>query len=436
MKRKLLRQIGNEWQSNLWLGIELVIVSVAIWYLTGQIMEVRRVIMLPNGYDTEDVFLLQRLTMPKKALSRELPKDSAAYVNTLIDAHNTLLHTISGRPSVEKVGYGSNITLYNYSSLGVLYGVPWFRDSLEFYSNDRYATPEAVEILRVQPLVNASDSHELAEHLRRGEVLVSRTAGRYMLTGRDENDFFADGLEMARLLVGNYIYPRYAPELKVGAIIEDMRRGRLEPPETATVVRPVKNGYEGLGCSEIVVRVKPGEGAAFREDFNAHPDMFRAEPFYVGEVVSYDEVREGQELKEMIKIRNKVIVIAFLLVSIFLGLLGTFWTRTSNRVSEMAVRRSVGASSADIFRRFIGEGLMILTLATPVAGIIDWAIARYLDADRWFYLESLFHGGAWGHLLLCIAITYAVMALMTVAGILIPARKAMRLDPATALRDE
>lgn len=436
MKRKLLRQISNEWRSNLWLAIELVIVSVAIWYLTSQIMEVRRVIMLPNGYDTEDVFMLRRLTMPEAALSRELPKDSAAYVNTLMDANNTLLHTIAGRPSVEKVGYGSNIGLYNYNFSGALYGLPWFKDSLEFYANVRYATPEAAEILRLQPLVNSSDSHELAEHLRRGEVLVSRTAGRYMLTGRDENDYFADGLEMARLLVGNTIHPRFQPELKVGAIIEDMRRGRLEPPYTATVVIPVKDGLESLNCSEIAVRVKPGEGAAFREDFNSHPEMFRAEPFYVSEVVSYDEVRAGQELKEMIKIRNKVIVIIFLLVSIFLGLLGTFWTRTSNRVSEMAVRRSVGASATDIFRRLIGEGLAILTLATPVAGVIDWAIGRYLDTDRWIYLESLFYGGAWGHLLLCIAITYAVMAVMTIAGILIPARKAMRLDPATALRDE
>ena len=33
MNKKLLAQIKNEWRTNLWLGIELLLVSVVMWWI-------------------------------------------------------------------------------------------------------------------------------------------------------------------------------------------------------------------------------------------------------------------------------------------------------------------------------------------------------------------------------------------------------------------
>ena len=47
----------------------------------------------------------------------------------------------------------------------------------------------------------------------------------------------------------------------------------------------------------------------------------------------------------------------FLLLNIFLGLLGTFWFRTQQRRSEIALHKVHGASDMSIFTRLISEGL-------------------------------------------------------------------------------
>ena len=33
MKKKLLRQILNEWHTNVWLALEFLVVSVVLWYI-------------------------------------------------------------------------------------------------------------------------------------------------------------------------------------------------------------------------------------------------------------------------------------------------------------------------------------------------------------------------------------------------------------------
>ena len=33
MEKKLLKQMKNEWRSNLWLALELLVVSVVMWYI-------------------------------------------------------------------------------------------------------------------------------------------------------------------------------------------------------------------------------------------------------------------------------------------------------------------------------------------------------------------------------------------------------------------
>ncbi|MDE6306532.1 MAG: ABC transporter permease, partial [Muribaculaceae bacterium] len=116
----------------------------------------------------------------------------------------------------------------------------------------------------------------------------------------------------------------------------------------------------------------------------------------------------------------------FLMVNIFLGLLGTFWFRTQQRTSEIAIRRVNGATRRSIFRRLIGEGLLLLTIVTPVAAIIDINLA----------LTEIVSWLEWPRMIVSVIAVYIIMALMIVGGIYFPARKAMNTDPAEALHDE
>lgn len=68
---------------------------------------------------------------------------------------------------------------------------------------------------------------------------------------------------------------------------------------------------------------------------------------------------------------------------------------------------------------------------TPVALLIDYNLA-HLELNSWRNGTTL----EWDRLLLCAAISFVLIALMIVIGIGIPARKAMKVQPAEALHDE
>ena len=196
------------------------------------------------------------------------------------------------------------------------------------------------------------------------------------------------------------------------------------------------NSAQALDQQDIIVRVRPGMVDDFVNDFKEHgAEFYRTDLYYVTECKPLDEIKAAHHLQNTIEKRNNAIIIIFLLVTIFLGLLGTFWFRTNQRISEIAIRMSAGARRSDIFRRLISEGLLMLVVASVPAAVIDWYLFAKVD-DGWPYYNSLFAGGSWSHLALCYGITFLLMAVMVVVGIAFPARRAMQIDPAMALHAE
>lgn len=77
------------------------------------------------------------------------------------------------------------------------------------------------------------------------------------------------------------------------------------------------------------------------------------------------------------------------------------------------------------------KGYCCWQLVTPVALLIDYNLA-HLELNSWRNGTTL----EWDRLLLCAAISFVLITLMIVIGIGIPARKAMKVQPAEALHDE
>ena len=51
MSKKLFKQIRNEWRFNIWIFVELLIVSVVMWFITDYIYVIARNYMEPRGFD-------------------------------------------------------------------------------------------------------------------------------------------------------------------------------------------------------------------------------------------------------------------------------------------------------------------------------------------------------------------------------------------------
>ncbi len=183
--------------------------------------------------------------------------------------------------------------------------------------------------------------------------------------------------------------------------------------------------------NEMFVRVKENMDHDFIENImkDAQTNL-RVGNWYIANVQSFDDIRNFHQQSQDNKKRNMYVVMIFLAVNIFLGLLGTFWFRTRARVSEIAIRKANGASSADIFRRVVGEGIMLLLLITPFAALIDWGLTYY-EFNPWY--DGYF--GAW-RFSFCVILTFVMMSVMIILGTAIPAYRAMKLQPAVALKEE
>ena len=127
------------------------------------------------------------------------------------------------------------------------------------------------------------------------------------------------------------------------------------------------------------------------------------------------------------KARMYLVVIGFMVIIIFIGLLGTFWFRVQQRTGEIAIRRVCGASRGSIFRRLIGEGIVLLVVATLIAAGVGWFLAFGLNYFEHYTVREL--------LLLEIA-TFIVAIIGIALSIVAPAWLAMRIEPARAVKDE
>jgi predicted permease len=118
-------------------------------------------------------------------------------------------------------------------------------------------------------------------------------------------------------------------------------------------------------------------------------------------------------------------LLALLLAAI--GIYGVLAYSVARRTSEIAIRMSLGAMPGNILRLVLGEGLGPAALGA-VAGLLgSWGLTR-LVADLLYGVKPLD------------AITFvgATLALLLIAALacIIPARRAMRVAPMTALRYE
>jgi len=110
-----------------------------------------------------------------------------------------------------------------------------------------------------------------------------------------------------------------------------------------------------------------------------------------------------------------------------IGIYGVLAYLTGQRVPEIGVRMTLGAKPLDVVRMVLGESLAMIfigvgvgTLAAVAAGqILNRLVEGMLPAD-----VSTF------------AVTIPILALAALFASFVPARRASRIDPATALRQQ
>ena len=434
MKRKLFKQLLHEWRSNLWIAVELLVVSVVLWYVTDYLTVQAIVLSKDQGFDAENCYMVSY-----SYLSESNPMYDSS--DTTLEAKNghflQMTDRIRNFPGVEQLALCShtgvpykqnswivNLTRYAGADTTIISG-----------TNIKQVSPEYLTMLRIKG-PGGETPEELAKVIESGRCIIS--GGIYILTGysQEKIDLALEkgACQNPSQLVGqSFMCEAFSTSdsLRIGAVKCPAKRTEYELPSEDIMI-PLRLDSDNFPI--IMIRVAPDAAEGFEDRFMAAAEEhFRGGNFYVTEAEALADIKEITQAGNNEEVRNFIVVMVFILTSIFLGITGTFWFRTQQRTGEIAIRKVNGATPASIMKRLLSEGILILAIVTPAALFFDWLLCHYQLNTPLHWLEPYFSPPRF---FIAAAIVFALLALMITAGILFPAIRAMRTDPATALKDE
>ena len=177
MTKKLLVQIKNEWRNNLWLALELLVVSVVMWFVVDYLYTRTATYLEPRGFDISHCYLIEMGKLTDKSpdyIPNQTDEQEDADILELVDR-------LRRRPEIEAVSLSQNSYPYNGSNSTDL--VQYDTLVSGNWTIRRLVTPDFVRVFRYQG-TRGETPEQLAGMLERGEFLASGfSAIRYKPTG-------------------------------------------------------------------------------------------------------------------------------------------------------------------------------------------------------------------------------------------------------------
>lgn len=413
-----LRMIWARFRSNGWVLAELFLVFIVMWFLCDSLGCLKYTFYRPLGYNIDHVY---QLTM----ISGGESKDTSM---TRADKYLGILEKLRREPAVESACLcywslpmnGSN----SYNSLAA-------QDTIGLNGRGIRSTAGYTQVFRM---------HEDGE---RPFAAMPADNNHVMLTEKAFN-YFKEKIPGFSLDTPLNWYGDSTHAVIQSGMIGNIRSYRYGEDAEWFFQRldenQVKKDFSDQ-WAQIVFRVKEAaDSPDYRYRFiKETASRLDTDNMFIADVAPYTEQQLQFEVMrgDTDKVNTQTVVVLFLLVNVFLGLIGTFWFRTRRRRSEIALRLAMGSTKGQVFRLLMGEGLLLLALVTIPAmivcydvGIAEWKIGRTELISTWpvewsFIRFMLGTAGAW-----------ILIALMIVVGIWFPARQATKIEPAEALHEE
>ncbi len=207
-------------------------------------------------------------------------------------------------------------------------------------------------------------------------------------------------------------------------VVSDIRSTALGADPPAMIYRCVCSGVR-LFRGGLLVRTSGAPDSAIHAIEQQVHAVDRDQP--ISDVKSMDQRRDAALAPERFQL---ILLGSFAGIAILLAAAGVYGTMSylvARRTREIGIRMAMGARPADVLSMVLGETSVLVVLAI-VGGLAGaWALTRYI--------RSMLYG-----VTALDATTFAATSVLLAAIVLFaswgPARRAVRIDPMTALRDE
>ena len=211
-------------------------------------------------------------------------------------------------------------------------------------------------------------------------------------------------------------------KMKVIGVVEDSKfKGDYTTLGAAVFKRIDTGAFHYLG--NILIKVKPTADAAFES--RLYKTMANAMKNANVEIEHLTDKRSAKNSSFLIPLIIVLIVAAFLIINVALGLFGVLWYNINMRRGEIGLRRAVGATGNSVSGQLVAEALVLSTLALTIGVFfaIQFPILNVGDIPASVYLSAL---------VLAVLFIYVLVLICS----LYPGRQAAAIYPAVALHED
>jgi putative ABC transport system permease protein len=385
-------------------GLIIMEVATALVLLVGAgllIKSFMRLQQVDPGFNPDHA-LMVKIVLPQKKYTT--PEQVGAF-------YKQLLEKVAALPGVEAVGASCVLPLDDDFVLGFdIQGRPPLAPGEDVSTNYYSVSPDYFKAMGI-PLRRGRlfNDHDIKDAPR--VAIINETMARKYFPDEDP--------------IGKRINVTMGPTLyrEIVGIVGDVKHYGLDrdtPPET---YEPYTQ--QPMSFMSLVVRT-PGEPTSLSSAIR-------------GEVLSLDKDQPVSSIKPLTQLVSASIAqqrFAMLLLGVFaavamllatVGIYGVMSYSVTRRIHEIGIRMALGASSRDVLRLVVGHGMRLALIGVALGLSIAFLVTRIM--------ASLLFGVSATDLMTFTVFAVALTAVALVAC-LVPARRALKVDPMVALRYE
>lgn len=418
MIKYIFKQIWALRRQNSWIVLELVVVFLFLLLFSDLLLIRAKTYFEPVGFDIENTFTLSLKQLESIAPGYIAPEENQ---QTPMDELSKLVGRIEVYPDIESLSL-------SYHSLPYSLGGVW--NSLRVDSTYtktirvRAVTPSYFDVFRIHTFNNQPVRIESAGQ---NQIILSKDIAEYLFGSAEQ-------------AIGKTVYGDETDDspLQVISVSALSKRKEFNPYEGnfyLILTMPMLNEWlktNNVTGVNICVRVRPGSARHFEENFITDMgDRLKENNLYVSALVPSSQLRDNVVGKQIrIEILPMIYVIIFVLITVFLGVFGTFWLHTRQRRSEIGIRMAMGASRRTIWNSMVLEGLCMMAIAI-LPGLLVYVNLLNADALDTWRLPFTF-----GRVLIAFGCALLIIIVIIVGGTSWPANRAASIQPVDALHDE
>jgi predicted permease len=218
---------------------------------------------------------------------------------------------------------------------------------------------------------------------------------------------------------------RVQDEYEIVGVVSDTRYKDLRTPDERMAYLPIEQSIDPITNAMLAVR---GAGDVTSLVPLIRPVVVETVPGgFVASVATIEQRVAASLVRERLLSMLSAFFAGLALILACIGLYGVMAYRVIRRTREIGIRIAIGARHQSVMWLIVRETLLLVLIGAVLGTLLSFTLSRYV-ASQLFGVEPGDPAATISALL--------VLTLVTLAAAYLPARRASRIDPVTALRVE